>query len=331
MAESHTADLQPAKQVRLPRPGGPGRLLRKEALIRYLGHFVRQLGVRLQVDGARETGRDRFTVDPGAAAGPDVEPGPGTDPGDDADCLCALGGVLEAKRTLLCGRAQCCGDPVPNGGDPPVETASLITTTQECDTYDNTTGTVVTGTCTFVTETDLDVGGSGTAAGDCADGVPPCGEDDTTTSGCTGFPVCGGTVPPPPGFKCRVVTSTTIVRGKICTYADLPTAALAAAVEQVDADFTDDAITDMLGASSSVDGGDAQETSWEFRRRGQRKPVHLILEITEVDLASVVTTYEEIITLPASLSTGTYVLPAPAGGGSATITDVTVIWGQLPP
>ncbi len=330
MATAQPSPIKP-KRVQLTRPGGSGRLLRKEALIRALQHVLRQLGFRLQIDGARETGDERFTIDPGAGTGEDVEPGPGTDPGDDADCLCAVGAVLEAKRTLLCGRAQCCGDPVPNGGDPPVEAASLITTTQACTTYDNTTGTVVTGTCTFETIIDYDVGGSGTAAGDCADGVPPCGEDDTTTSGCTGFPVCGGTVPPLPGFKCRVVTSTTIVRGKICTYADLPTAALAAAVEQVDADFTDDAITDMLGASSSMDGGDAQETSWEFRRRGQRKPVHLILEITEVDLASVVTTYEEIITLPASLSTGTYVLPAPAGGGSATITDVTVIWGQLPP
>lgn len=335
MAANQGTDLQPGRQVRLPAPAGAGRLLTREGFIRSLYHLLRQLGLRLQVEGSSQADATadgaRWQVRPGGDEDSEEIPeAGGFDPGPDANCLCALGAVLEAKRTRLCGYASCCGDPVPNGELPPTEAAALTITTQHCTLWDYTGGELVTSSCTRTIEVDKDSGGSGTVAGPCAAGLPSCGEWVTTETGCNDLPECGE-VPPPPGYACYSVNGSELLRGKLCAYADLPTTALAAAEPEIDTEWTAAAVTDMLGASSYLDAlGAAAETSWQIRRRGQRIPAHLILTITEVDEADTVTEIEEIITLPAGTSEGVYTLALPAGIGSRSITGLEIVYGRLP-
>jgi len=333
MANTLGAPLKPrTSTLRMPMKG----LASWRHLRLVFSQFLKGTRYKLSVEGAEQMEQTsdglRVKIVPQSGSAPisigadnlaDEYSGWEPEPGD---CGCGDDPQFWIRKTVVCGRAMCCGDPLPSEGeDLPAGTAALLTTTQECTLLDYTDGPLTTYACTRTIVQDLSVETNGTAAGPCPN-VPDCGTGTLHVEGCEDAPLCSG--PPEPGFKCYTVNDSAVERSKLCYYADLAAAAIGAGEATVDPFFTNN-LNEMILSSSflAASGGvyTASRCSWEIQRRGKRKPGKLIIEITQG--AEV---YEEEVTFDAMTNTGVFQLDLPPLDETATITNVTAIYGRPP-
>jgi len=325
------ADLMRAKPIRLRMPGEG--LASWWQLNRIIRHFMATLIFRLEIDGAEEMSQTgdglRFKY-LGGSGGEETEEDTGWTDEDEDDCsICGDSPYLVAKKTIVCGKARCCGAAY-TLDSPIVKNYSQATTTKTATLYDNTTGSLVLSPCTRTESVDYHVSGDGTATGPCSAGTPDCGSGTSSESGCDDAPPCSGI--PNPGFKCYAVTATDTEYSKFCVWADLPAAALAAGESTEDEDFTTTEFDNLVGSSSGSYEGEANVSSWVIKRRGRRMPVHIIIEVTVSDVYGVDddVVYEDEVFMPAGTSEGTYTLEMPTDAHYATITNVTTHFGRIP-
>lgn len=246
---------------------------------------------------------------------------------DDASCMCTETPILEVKKTFTCGMADCCGQPVFDE-IPAVRSAGLVTITQSCTMLDYTGSSLETYSCSRVITNDYDKDGNGTVAVACSVGPPSCGAFEHTEEGCEDAPECSG--PPGPGYKCYEVDEEEKAYAKSCYYSSLGTAAMGAAGDSTDEEWTMEVEASMMGAAAGVNDGYAFINSWEFRRRHSRKPVRITVELTEADYpgGENVTVSEESFEISKTPNSGIYAMTMPPSGRQAVITDVTIVIGR---
>lgn len=203
----------------------------------------------------------------------------------DTHCGCSREPVLKAKTRTKCGYAVACASLYneANGPNSPLRYKHLQRV-QTCRIIDNTVDPFEYRDCTRTIEFDDSFGTSGYATADCQDegGAPSCGDDQQTSGGCdeAGLYECAGF--PPEGFKCFEILSEVLTYSEPINLDDQEATALAAGAWVEDAEFTEEAFTNIHGAGVSY-GEMSSRIGWTVKRFGPRVPWQIKYKIIELD------------------------------------------------